>query len=69
MVVASAFSEQVQEHKQRDDMTASFAFLGLTKIIVPETMCRFFLQKCLYGSRMTVPSVFWIQIYENISKL
>ena len=50
-------------------MTASSAFLGLSKLITQETMCYFFLQKRLHLSDMTVPSAFWIQIYEAISKL
>ena len=50
-------------------MTASSAFLGLSKMIVRETMCCFFLQKRVLYSPMAAPSAFWIQIYEDISKL
>jgi len=47
-------------------MTAFSAFLGLTKIIIRETMCRFFLQKYPFRSLMTVPSALWIQPYKKM---
>ena len=49
-------------------MTASPTFLGLSKLVIRETMCRFFLKKkSHHHAHMTAPSAFWIQIYEDMS--